>query len=182
GLREGIAGVQSSEPVDDVPRPGHVRRLPVVADQLQGEVGLGGGADVGGSAGEARPAARLELLAPQVLRGLSDARLAAAAEEVHRQHVLGLEDRVPLELAAPVAVFALNGKQIPARGRDRVADFQSLCRIRGHGWIIRTTEIGYNYPMGNVPASAAASARERTEALKEVLAERVLVLDGATGT
>src|SRR5438128_1233874 len=42
--------------------------------------------------------------------------------------------------------------------------------------------ISYNYPMGNVPEPTAASARERSEALGEVLAERVLVLDGATGT
>ncbi|HYR46456.1 MAG TPA: homocysteine S-methyltransferase family protein, partial [Thermoanaerobaculia bacterium] len=36
--------------------------------------------------------------------------------------------------------------------------------------------------MGKVPEPTAASARERSEALGEVLAERVLVLDGATGT
>src|SRR5437667_4109787 len=36
--------------------------------------------------------------------------------------------------------------------------------------------------MGNVPEPTAASARERSEALGEVLAERVLVLDGAPAT
>ena len=36
--------------------------------------------------------------------------------------------------------------------------------------------------MGTVPEPTAASARERAEALFEVLAGRVLVLDGATGT
>src|SRR5713101_7209907 len=44
------------------------------------------------------------------------------------------------------------------------------------------SKIGYNYSMGKVPEPTAASARERSEALQEVLAERVLVFDGATGT
>ncbi len=117
-LREGVARVQPAMLADDAPRLRHVRGFGVVADELQGEVGLRRGAHLRRASRVDRPAPRRELLAPQVLGRLPDPVLPGAPEEMHRQHVLGLEDRVPLELAAPVAVLALDGEEVPA-GRRR---------------------------------------------------------------
>ena len=80
-------------------------------DQLQREVGLDRGADVGRAAGIDRPAAVGELVVLDIA-GTSDAdRVGFPTQERHQQDVFRLEDRVAFELADPVALFVLPGQQ-----------------------------------------------------------------------
>ena len=125
--RERVRRLDAAQAQDHLARPDHVRRVAVVAGELQGEVGLHRDADVGRPSFVVGPSAARQLLAPEVLGRLLDPLLARPPEEVQGQDVLGLEDRVALELAAPVAVRPLNGKQIALRGGDSVAQ-----AFRGH--------------------------------------------------
>ncbi len=48
--------------------------------------------------------------------------IEGAAEEVMNERVLRLEDRVALELAAPVAVLVLDREEVVSRRGDRLFD------------------------------------------------------------
>src|SRR5262249_35231829 len=125
-----IAGLDAAELEDLRSRPRHVRRVRVIAHELQHEICLYGGGDLSGPALVDRPATAGKLLAAEVLGRLAAPRLVRAAEEVQRQHVFGLEDRVALELAAPVSVRGLDRGQVAAGGVDGVADGGGLSRRR----------------------------------------------------
>ena len=97
---------------DRLARAGHVRRVDVVADHLQREIGLDAGADVERAGVDERPAAMIALHPAQIdgdqALELEVGRLAA---EVPEQDVFGGNGRVRLEFEAPVAVLALRGQQ-----------------------------------------------------------------------
>jgi hypothetical protein len=115
---EGIASLDPAKAPNDLSRARHMGRVGIVADEFQGEVGLDRGGDVSRAAFIDGPPASGQLLPPQVLGRFAGALLAQAPEEVQSQHVLGFEDRVALELGAPVAVRVLNGEEIAPRRRD----------------------------------------------------------------
>ena len=84
-------------------KPGH---------QLEGEVGFDRSADVGGAARVDTPAAILILLAQDLRdRPLHLALVACTEQRVHHD-VVGFEGGVCFQLAAPIAIGVLLGKQI----------------------------------------------------------------------
>ena len=80
--------------------------------KLQGEVRFDGDTQIGGALGIIVPTPFAHLLGKNVPGGLPDSLLAFAAEEAHQQDVLGLENRVPLKFADPVAVWSLLKEQM----------------------------------------------------------------------
>jgi hypothetical protein len=79
----------------------------VIPRELQDEIRLHRGADLGGSPGIDGPSAAGKLLPPDVLDGLSRLRISPPTEEMEGEDVLGLDDRVSLELSAPVPILFL---------------------------------------------------------------------------
>ena len=95
------------------------RRLgPFHARQLQGEVCLNRGAKLGWAAGVVVPAAVGHLLGEEVAGDLDGGSFALAAQEGHQQDVLGLEDRIALELRDPVSLLGLLRQQPVSRPRQ----------------------------------------------------------------
>jgi hypothetical protein len=92
---------------DHVACAGHVRRRRVVADQLERQVGLDRGAQVGRAAVEQRPAAAFHLNLAQVVADAPLALLVDLAQEVLEHDVFGRDRGVGLELEHPVAVRLL---------------------------------------------------------------------------
>jgi hypothetical protein len=95
-----------------------VGRIRVVADQLQGEVSLDGGADVHVAVVVERPSSVLVLPGAEVAADLSFSFLVAwiihFAEEVVQHHIIARDGGVGLELEYPVAVVALPCQQLTA--------------------------------------------------------------------
>jgi hypothetical protein len=82
-----------------------------ITGHLENEVRLDRRAEIGRAADVNRPAAFRQLLTPQVLAALAESILVRTAEVIKKEEVLGFEDRVPFELAAPVAVGMLQRRQ-----------------------------------------------------------------------
>ena len=96
----------------------HVRRLDVVADHLEREIGFDRGGDVEGAGMIERPAAMLALDAAQVIADLPfELEVGRLGEVVHQQDIFRRDGGVGLELEHPMAVAALLLEQ----GRRRVA-------------------------------------------------------------
>ena len=99
-----------------------MRCVRVVADQLEGVVGLDGAADVEGAAVEKGPAAVIGLAAADVG---AEPRLGLGinlVEEVVEEDVLRRDGRVGLELEQPVAVVALKVAQAGGGVLDDLLD------------------------------------------------------------
>ncbi len=92
---------------DRLARPHHVRRIRIVADQLEGEVGLDARADVEVAAGIERPAAVVGLSGPKIDRDPALKLGIDLVEEMLEQHVLRGDGRIGLELEDPVPVGLL---------------------------------------------------------------------------
>ena len=143
----------------------HVRRVDVVADHLQREIGLHRRADVEGAAVEQRPAAVLALDAAQVDADLAlQLQVVRLAEIVAQQHVFGRDGGVGLQLEHPVAVRPAGG----AAGR-RVARVDGARRApdgrrRGAGESMRAaSSIGALYHGALRPSARSAAVKpERT--------------------
>ena len=119
---------------DRLARAAHVRRVDVVADHLQREIGLDACADVERAGVDERPAAVIALDPAQIdsdqALKLEVGRLAA---EVPEQDIFGGNGRVGLEFEAPVAVLSLLGQQ-RLRGAGNVK-LEGLRRLQVLGMI-----------------------------------------------
>ncbi len=119
---------------DRFARTGHVRRLDVVADHFQREIGFHAGAHVEGPIVNERPAAMVPLDPPQIDGDQPlELKIGLFAAKVPQEHIFGRDRRVGLELEAPMAVLVLAGEQRLRRARD--VPFQSLQRRRDLRWI-----------------------------------------------
>ena len=99
---------------------GHDRVLGQPAHQLEGEICFDGSADIGGAAGEDTPAAVFILLAQNFLdRALHLALVAGTQQRMHHD-VVGFERAVRFQLAAPVPIGMLLGKEEIAGPPNRV--------------------------------------------------------------
>ena len=125
-LGERVAGLEAAAGADRLAGTCHVRRRRVVAEELEDEVRLRRGAHLGGPARIDRPAAARRLLPAQVDSRLAHSLAHGAVEEIERQDVLGLEDRVPFELTAPVPVRRLQRQKVALGGVDRGAQRQRI--------------------------------------------------------
>ena len=83
----------------------------LVSSQLQAEVSLHRGADIGRPCGINTPAAIIVLVLQNVIGGLCKPLLIAAAEKGVQQNVIRLKGGIGFQFAAPVATFALLRKQ-----------------------------------------------------------------------
>ncbi len=110
GLQDGLAGAP------------HVRRLDIVAAELQREVRLDRGADVELAAMEQRPAAMVGLGRPQINGELLLDAVVDLAGEMLEHDVLGGDGGIRLQLEAPVAFFVLARLQIGRCFTDRTVD------------------------------------------------------------
>ena len=99
-----------------------VRRIGVVAHDLEDEVGLDRGAHLGRSAGVGRPPAPRQLLGAEGGGGLLHPLAFEPAEEEPGEQVLRFEDRVAFEHRAPVTVGLLQAQQVGLGGGQRAAD------------------------------------------------------------
>ena len=88
-------------------------------DSFEREVRLDRGADVDRAARVDRPAAVGELLILDVRAHLTQTGSVSRPEEGHEQDVFGFEDRVPFELADPVAVVVLPREEPVRRSLER---------------------------------------------------------------
>ena len=125
---------------DDLAGPAHVRGVGVVAGQLEGEIRLDRDAEFDRAAGVVAPAAVGLLLSQDVVGGLASSLLVLAAEEGHQQDVFGFENGVALQLAAPVAVGALQFEEAAARAVERrgvPAKREWACGERRAPWACR---------------------------------------------
>src|SRR5690242_10829349 len=90
-----------------------------------------------------RPPSIGELLPPQVLGAFAESHfIRRVAEEVEKEQILRFEDRVALQLAAPVAVGMLEGSQA-ASGR---LDGRIETRRLGAS-IVRNRELVYGHDL-----------------------------------
>jgi len=105
-----------------VPGLDHVRGVGGVSLELEDEVGLDRSAHLGRAARVEGPTAPGQLLTAQVLGGFDRTRLVGPAQEMEEEEVLGLEDGVAFELAAPVAVRPLLSEQVLAGSLDGGVD------------------------------------------------------------
>ena len=96
---------------DPLARAAHVRRVGIVAGQLEREVGLDRGADVAGPAGVLGPETLLALLGAEVAGDAVPLLAIADPEVVGEQQVLGGDRGVGFELAPPEAGWVLVGQQ-----------------------------------------------------------------------
>ena len=120
--REAVALVRAARhrgsPAAPAPSPGH-RAIP---DQLEREVRLDRGTDIGRAAGIDRPAPIGELMVLDVTRATHADRVGFPTQERQQQNVFRLEDRVALELGDPVAFLdaaAPAASRSSARAPDR---------------------------------------------------------------
>ncbi len=116
--------MQATLATNDLPSLHHVRRIGVVTDQLQDEVGLDRCAHIGASARIACPTALWKLLGSQVVCRLPHLLLASSAQEVQQQNVLALENGVAFELGAPVPVGLLQTQQLLPGPQDRIENLE----------------------------------------------------------
>src|SRR5262249_7502391 len=98
-----------------------MRRIRVVAQELQDKVGFAGSAYFGGTTLVDGPSAFRELFLADVVAGFADPVTFEPADEVHRQDVLGFQDRVAFQLSAPVPVRVLNIQKVVTRRLYRPA-------------------------------------------------------------
>lgn len=84
-----------------------MRRLGIVAEQFEGEVGLDGAAEIAGAAGEEAPATIALLNPAKVVANERQCGLILLAEDELQEYVFGFENAVALELAHPVALGLL---------------------------------------------------------------------------
>ena len=115
-------------------RMGHVRRLDVVPDHLQREIGFHTCAHVERACVHERPAAMVPLDPPEIDGDQPlEFEIGLFAAKVPQEHVFGRDRRVGLELEAPMAVLVLAREQRIRRARD--VPFQGLQRRRDLRWI-----------------------------------------------
>ena len=138
---------------DRLARAAHVRRVGIVADHLQREIGLDAGADVERARVDERPAAMIALDSPEIDGDQAlEFEIGLLAAKMPEQHVFGRDRRVGLELEAPMAVVTLLGEQ-RLRRAGNVA-LQRLRRRRGfrmvqgdvHGEMLRARGFGATAP------------------------------------
>ena len=123
--------MQTTLAANDLPGPGHMRRLGIVTDQLQDEIGLGRRADIGATAWISTPSAVRELLGPQIVGRPLHLLLAGATQKVQQKNILALEDGVSLELRTPMTVRLLQIQQALPRSLDGLANLlQAVDRLR----------------------------------------------------
>ena len=89
-------------------RPRHVRRVRIVADQLERIVGLDRGAEVEVTTGVQRPAAMIRLTRAQVDGDLVLERPVDLAQEVFEEDEFGRHSRIGFEFEHPVAIGVLH--------------------------------------------------------------------------
>ena len=126
-------------------RTHHVRRVRVVADQLEGVVGLDGAAYVERSAGEERPAAVIGLTGADVGAETRLGLVIDLVEKMVEKDVLGRDGRVGLELEEPVAVVMLEAAQAGGGVLDDLLDVGS-----GNGAVLtvrRLADEGFTPPV-----------------------------------
>ena len=99
-------------------RPRHVRRVDVVADRLQREIGFHAGAHVERAVMEQRPAAVLALDAAQIDGDLAlQLGIHRLGQIMTQQHIFGRNGGIGFELEAPVPVRLLGIEHRPRRRR-----------------------------------------------------------------
>ena len=109
-LGEGVTGLEAAQPTNRLLGQSHVRRFHLVSHQLEDEVGLDRGADIGGATRIDGPATLRGLAAPNVV-GCAANLLFSIAKEQQQQDILRLENRVPFELGTPMPVRLLQLEQ-----------------------------------------------------------------------
>ena len=134
-------------------RAAHMRRVGIVADHLEREIGLDAGAHVERACVNERPAAMVALNPPKIDGDQAlELEIRLFAAKMPEQHVFGGNGGVGLELEAPMAVIALQGEQ-RLRGAGNMA-FEDLRRRRGfrmvegdvHGETLRARDFGATAP------------------------------------
>ena len=96
-----------------------------IARQLQPEIAFDRGADIGWAAEVDTPSAVLVLLLQNVARSFRHALRIAGAQQHVQDDVVGFERGIGFQLAAPVTLFVLLGKEAVAgavNGRSHPAD------------------------------------------------------------
>ena len=97
---------------------GHDRVIGQPAHQFEGEIGFDRSADIGGAAGVDTPAAIFVLLAQDLGDCPLHLALVAGAQQRVHHDVVGFEGGVGFQLAAPIAIRVLLGKQKIPGPRD----------------------------------------------------------------
>jgi hypothetical protein len=115
GAGEHVGAGDAAGGEDGGTRTGHVRGLDIVADQLQGIVGLDAGGDVESAVVEQRPAAMRALDTAQIDADLALQVGLDAVQEVFQQDVFGRNGGVGLQFEDPMAVGLLAAEQRIAR-------------------------------------------------------------------
>ena len=160
--REHVAPRSAAGGQHGLPRARHVRRLRVVADQLERVIGLDGAAHVEPAAVKERPAAVVALPRPDVG---AEPRLGLGidfVEEVVEEDVLGRNGRVGLQLEHPVAVVALEAAQACRRVLDDMVDAGGgncavqTVRRRADDGLTSPVRPGASYLHGRVRRGAAS--------------------------
>ena len=128
-LGEGVAGVHPPQPPRHFERLLHVGGRRSVARELQGEVRLHRRVDVRRTPRVDAPAAVLVLARSQMAGRFGELVLAGRTEEPLREDVLRLENRVPLQLGAPMTVVLLQGEKAVRRTIDRRGERRLLERV-----------------------------------------------------
>ena len=137
----------------------HVRRVGIVADHLEREIGLDARADVERAGVDERPAAMVALDAPQIDGDQAlELEIGLLAAEMAEQHVFGRDGRVGLELEAPVAVLALRGEQ-RLRRRGKYGPPAPRATARSFGWF-RATFMAKHSRGAGISALTAPDGRE----------------------
>ena len=108
-------------------RFGHVRRLRIVADHLEAEIGLHRRADVEGSIMKQRPSTMCALDAAQINADLVlELGRVRLTEVLPQQNILGRNRRVGFEFEYPMPVIALLTYQCIGRAVDSAVDFAQV--------------------------------------------------------
>src|ERR1041385_18244 len=130
-----------------------MRRVDVVADHLQREIGLHAGAHVEGAFVEQRPAAMLALDAAQIDRDRAlELGIDRLGQVMTKQHVFGRDRRVGLELEAPVAVGLLGVEQRLGCPGDFLIERRAF-----HLHAASTTSLAARLPERVAPSSVAGN-------------------------
>ncbi len=116
------AGLDPAVGDDERARPGHVRRVDLVARQAERRVGLDRGRQVAGTGKERGPRAVVALLGPDPPRRLRELVGGQDAQELAQQQILGIHRHVGAQLAFPPTLGRLAGDQVLPRAHDRVGD------------------------------------------------------------
>jgi hypothetical protein len=107
-FRVGVAAFRSSQSQYEFPRFFHVRCINAVSQQLQSEIGLDRGAQVGLAARILRPGSiGGSLLGPKMIRDLGQTRVVFLFDDVFQQDVFALKDGISLEFGTPESGFVL---------------------------------------------------------------------------